>query len=540
MKTNGVFETQINLKKNQGIAWCEYQGISHKIYVKGYAFDSDLFLEKRDLALLFDNTVKNTSVAKQEVKLCDLLKRINGNFALVIKNEQWLFAAVDRIRSFPLFYGNLKGNFFLSDNAAWVKEQIGDKEPDPLSVKELMFTGYVTGKDTLFTNVKQIQAGQYLWFSNMPGQVGPKTQSYYEWIHGDYFDAAEKELCDEMDCMHMRVFKRLIDSTKGKTIVVPLSGGYDSRLVITMLKRLGRNNVACFSYGRQGNWESEISRKVAEKLGYPWHFVPYSFKSWRKWFRTPERLEYSNYAAELCSIPLSQDWPAVWMLKERGVIPVDAVFVPGHTGDFISGGHVPECWGTESNPSLDLLLNAIWETHYRLWKADIKLFKHLADKIKKQLYDDDFDSIDKIASAFEYQDWQEYHAKYIVNTNRTYEFWGYDWRTPLWDNESMEFWGRVMLKHRIKKKLYKIYLSAFFNKFEIDFRITKKLFERSFLRILSNPALGRYSISDYLRCRKMYNNFSPVSLWHSIKKTMDLRTLGCYIFLSELSDFSRD
>jgi asparagine synthase (glutamine-hydrolysing) len=58
--------------------------------------------------------------------------------------------------------------------------------------------------------------------------------------------------------------------------VVPLSGGLDSRIIVAMLKRLGVEDVICFTYGKKGNREAEISRQVAEALGYRWYFVEYT------------------------------------------------------------------------------------------------------------------------------------------------------------------------------------------------------------------------------------------------------------------------
>ncbi len=53
-----------------------------------------------------------------------------------------------------------------------------------------------------------------------------------------------------------------------------LSGGLDSRTVAANAKkRLGANDVICVSYGRKGCREAEISKRVAEALGYEWIFI---------------------------------------------------------------------------------------------------------------------------------------------------------------------------------------------------------------------------------------------------------------------------
>ncbi|WP_269848621.1 asparagine synthase-related protein [Methanosarcina horonobensis] len=55
----------------------------------------------------------------------------------------------------------------------------------------------------------------------------------------------------------------------------------------------------------------------------------------------------------------------------------------------------------------------------------------------------------------EYFDSNERQAKFIINSVRVYEFFGYEWRIPLWDAELMEFFLRVPIEHRINRNLYK-------------------------------------------------------------------------------------
>ena len=43
--------------------------------------------------------------------------------------------------------------------------------------------------------------------------------------------------------------KKLSKSCEGKQIAIPLSGGYDSRLIASGLHKIGFKNVICFSYG---------------------------------------------------------------------------------------------------------------------------------------------------------------------------------------------------------------------------------------------------------------------------------------------------
>jgi len=164
-----------------------------------------------------------------------------------------------------------------------------------------------------------------------------KTERYYRFVHEYEQEVGIDELMAQHDQVLIRIFNRLIEIANGRAIVVPLSGGYDSRLIVLMLKRLGYENIITFTYGRPGNKESEVSRKVAELLGLQWEFVPYSNEDWYRWYNSSERKDYSKLAGNSCSLPHIQDWPAVWQLKNKNLIPGDCIFVPGHSGDLPAG-----------------------------------------------------------------------------------------------------------------------------------------------------------------------------------------------------------
>jgi asparagine synthase (glutamine-hydrolysing) len=229
-----------------------------------------------------------------------------------------------------------------------------------------------------------------------------------------------------------------------------------------MLKRLGVDNVICFSYGVKGNRESEISRQVAVALGYTWHFVEITKKVWYHCYHSDEIQEIERYAGNLTSLPFLQDYCAVKVLKEEGKIPNNSVFVPGHTGDMISGGHIPNnIW--EKPPNCSQFINHTFQRHYVLWKWNKKesnvLTKILQQRIQKSIGEVDVHDTESLANAIEYFNFYQRQAKFIVNSVRVYEFFGYNWRIPLWDSKLIDFFLKIPLDFRINQNLYKKYAS---------------------------------------------------------------------------------
>jgi asparagine synthase (glutamine-hydrolysing) len=385
-----------------------------------------------------------------------------------VNNEgESFFAAVDRIRSIPLFYAIVDGHIYISDDAYWVSDQLGINDYDELSVAEFLLTGYVTGKETLRPKVKQIQAGEVLIAQEIP-EPHVITEHYYRYLPKSYFRDQEKSLFTNWEAVLIRAFRRLVYSVDGRPIVIPLSGGYDSRLIAIMLKRLHYDNVICFSYGKPGNWESKVSEYVARKLGFRWEFVPYSLKKWYEWFHSDECEKYIRYADGLVSVAHLQDWPAVWEMKKQGLIPENSVFVPGHTV-FSCGDPMPAEIEAEQ-VGLNKLVHAIFRKHYNLWHLQRlrnmlswqmpieELRSKLERKITSLIGDTTCVTQEEAANAYGCWEWQESEAKFICNSVRVYEFWGYEWRMPLWDAEIMSFWERLPLRYRLRKRFHKMYV----------------------------------------------------------------------------------
>jgi len=447
----------IHLEHNQYRKYHEKDGI----IFTGSVFLNDSLCEP-------DKFCEMVKDRETEPEFIETIKKLNGFFAIAVhKGENELFAAVDRVRSIPLFYGQRGNDFFLSDSAEWIRQQVGNTEIDPLAREEFLLTGYVTGLDTLFLDVKQLQAGEALSVQDDGEKLNVKTIRYYQYIHK--YDAQNKlsmeELMEKHDQVLLRVFNRLIKIADGRPIVIPLSGGYDSRLIVLMLKRLGYKNIITFSYGRPGNKESEVSRKVAESLGLRWEFVEYSNELWHEWYHSDEYNRYAIFADGLASLPHIQDWPAVWQLKNNKIIPNDSIFVPGHSADLLAGSRSKSVPGLYVNRAIDIpqTIAAILKYHYSLFdwtKRRYELEPLFIEKIKQTL--GCLEQFPDGASAFESWDIAERQSKFIINSLRVYEFWGYNWWMPFWDYEYMKFWCSVPLEYRIDKSFYNEYVERLY------------------------------------------------------------------------------
>jgi asparagine synthase (glutamine-hydrolysing) len=417
---------------------------------RGSAHLDESFLEARDIAATLEGC------ASREAWV-DTVRRLNGSFAAVTARGNSLVAAVDRLRSIPLFYAIERDDFFLSDSAHCVMQACQRREMDTVAGSEFELTGYVTGGETLFAGLLQLEAGAALCFDASKTSA-PERSHYHEFRHRDHFREAGHALISRLESVHAAVFRRLLQGCGQRPIVIPLSGGYDSRLIGVSLRDLGARDVVCYSYGVPGNWESRISRELATYLGFRWEFVPYSAELWRAWSATDRFAEYFREAGNLSSVPHIQDWPAVLELQREARIHPGSIFVPGHSGDFLAGSHIPKAFADRATITRREVLDALQASHYSLWdwppsarKGLKELFDHRIESVTGPIADG---TSEEAADTFERWDLQERQAKFICNSMRVYEFFGFEWRLPLFDHELMDFWSRVPMGLRLGRKLY--------------------------------------------------------------------------------------
>ena len=513
-------DVEIHLE-NHYFPWTETEGNNLKCWLKGDLFYKDTILEGPGILSLFSSLPSSSGIYHDALK--DLLLGFNGTFALVIETRDSLLCVVDRIRSIPLFYAKTDTQFILSDDAnsirALIKPQFNENNG-----AEFLVTGYVTGRETLFNGIFQIQAGEYLSFTRKDSHF--TTSVYHRFWHDNFFPDSEEELLKRLDAVFVHVFQRLIASTKGKglQIVVPLSGGLDSRIIVAMLKRLGVDDVICFSYGQKENNEVKISKKVAEALGYQWYFVELTNDKWYQCYHSDEMSAFNLYAGNLASLPHIQDFLALQELQKEGTIPQKSVFIPGHCGNLIAGDCLPGNF-PEMLPNNGQFITRALQEHYLLWpwneSENRELEKIFRERIQQAVGDIDIHDADSLANTLEYFNCNERQAKFIVNSVRVYEFFGYTWRIPLWDAE--DFFLKVPLKYRMRYGDHYLYIKYAEKVLFIDNRKKlwdidcttklqynpKKTFKKKCEKIIdNNKMLRRHWLQYYFLKRRLfaYNN----------------------------------
>ena len=125
--------------------------------------------------------------------------------------------------------------------------------------------------------------------------------------------------------------------------------------------------------------------------------------------------------------------------------------------------HIPSTLA-EARPNADseadwrTVVDAAIEKHFDLWgvlKTPDRLSR-IEELLRRDLMDsgvEEFTGIPAFA-LFEALEYKNRQSKYVVAGQRTYEWHGFDWRLPLWDNAFIDFWQRVPLAEKLGQKLF--------------------------------------------------------------------------------------
>lgn len=389
--------------------------------------------------------------------LNELLLQLSGFYSFVFIDKDRVVSAVDRIRSRPLFYALQNNTLYLSDSAPWIVEQLEATKVNLLAEKELQQAGYVSGENTLIEELLQIPAGSLLVLSENFYRI----QNYYRFVpSNNNQEVSQADLYSELDQAMKESITQLIAYANGRQLVVPLSGGYDSRAIVLYLKELNYTNVLTFTFGKSSSEEVVISKQVADALDFKWHFVEYNRKLWRSMSSTNYFNDFLSFISSFVSVPNVQVFPALKYLTDNNIISPDAILVPGHTGDFVSGGHIPrQLLNLPAQGNTHSIVKAIIARHYKS-KSKIDLTKELEEKLSIQVdyLQQNIPEALPAVSLFEAWEYNERQAKFIVNSNRYYDFFNLDWWMPLWHNSVTGFWVEAPLVSRLGSTLWQDFL----------------------------------------------------------------------------------
>ena len=528
-------------------------------WFKGYLFD-----------MSFDDVVQPVSVfisniSKYKEDLSNFLSNIRGHYSFVIYMGDVLIAVVDKVCTIPLFYAETDNQILIGNSATVIKDSICSSgcSFNDSSVLEISMSGYTIGDKTLYNSIHQITAGEYMCIHNSRIH----KQYYHTYSPWKTRTRTESLLKKELTSVLIDVMDRLALSVKNKRVVVPLSAGYDSRLIVSGLKQAGVKDVLCVSYGRAKSFEVSAAKNIASKLGYDFKHVNYDSSYIRNYYNSDEYSKFKSCFDRKNSVEFVQDMSAISFMHANSELDKNSVIINGMTGDYISGSHILHVFSPyvahnrnmsrDNNANLfDMAMMEYVQKHYNLWDtlSNNNNNNKIIDNILIFLEDrvPGFNNFDNMYAIFEFLEFYGRQSKFVLKGQEVYDYYGYDWRLPLWDSVFIDFWQSVPLDYKYSQKLYKdvlvennwgnVWNNIPLNKKTINplwirpVRFLSKIlfsplekkqwhqFERNVLEYWMDDSYGskRYPYSRFLLDKKGHRNILSFRTEDYIKKHVDL------------------
>ncbi|MDR2621139.1 MAG: hypothetical protein LBC48_00985 [Dysgonamonadaceae bacterium] len=437
---------KIDLTHNRGYKWfCR-----NNVFVKGYIFTpgNQLLREEK----LIDYFLKTVSFAGFQEKV----KQANGLFSVVMGHGDSLWAAIDHARSFPLFYHCNGDSFFITDNPGSLKSYSIPLVLDKNNAVIFSHSGFTTGNRTLLKDIFQLQAGECLCYENNT----LKTEFHTVFLTKTFYDKSREALKADLKNVLEAVGKRMAEALNGRPVAIPLSGGFDSRLVAYLLKKNHYENVLCYTFGVKNNVETGNAKRTAANLGYDFCFIDYEKYKDVNLSHDPILNDYADFASSYSAVFAEQDFLAVRELAQLHKLSKDVVFIPGNSGA-VAGDLLTREMDNHFSFT-DFLVEKVFAYVYP-YKNDLKI-------IRKEI--EYLDNLSEKAPPYlVYEDWRfrETTAKFGYQASKVWDYFGYEYLLPLADKDLFDFFIHTPFQHKYDKNLYKELLSELFSEFNIYF-----------------------------------------------------------------------
>lgn len=384
------------------------------------------------------------------------LKREQKAFGVIMRFDDYLFAACDRVQSYPIFWEQCRGGLVVSADPRYFRSEHYRGRLCTKLLPLFKASGYSLGSNTMVQGVKRIRPGESIIHDGGGDVV---SERYYLYMpHFSENSEASKSLRDELGDVLDEIVTSLISDADGRPIVLPLSAGFDSRLLLGKLVEHGAaDNLITFSYGAPGNMEAGEAKKFADQVGASWFFVAPD-KSDVEEYKCGELREYLRFSGGIHTTSAVTEYFALKKMAENGYAGDQVLYINGQSGDFLTGGHL------FVEPDIDAYLDRIMAKHFGL--LTVGAASPIRKEFKKVLLG--WAGENDIAEANQEGflphrfhllfEWQERQSTYVVNQQRAYDWFGIQWSLPLWHPKLMDFYERVPLEGQIKQKLYMDYL----------------------------------------------------------------------------------
>jgi hypothetical protein len=229
-----------------------------------------------------------------------ILNSSNGVFFILIKDKirnRWIFFP-DLYACKKIFYMQKGKMIYLTDFLYKFKSLLNTRdEIDTISIGLFLMYGYIPGNDTLYRCVKSLKPFTYVEYKDDKLNEYPYYHFEFAEINMSYREAVQ----DTVKLLEQRLLCLTRDF---KTILVPLSGGRDSRFLLALtLKHFRKEQITTFTFGQKGTMDFEIGKGFAKKFKLDSILMPFHPRDYFERYVKPATPYKNGIVNHACNSP---------------------------------------------------------------------------------------------------------------------------------------------------------------------------------------------------------------------------------------------
>lgn len=225
-----------------------------------------------------------------------------------------------------MYVAEVHGGFVFSNNFGLISDLLSSAlVANKFGIVSELFLGYVPDEQTIFKNITLIPAGSVIELS----KKGFVTITERSFNYGNkYQSLSDEEKFEELDAHFTRIFEHHFKPFQ-HSMLLSLSGGYDSRFALALLDKAGIK-TPCYTFGNIDSLEIERAIYYAEQVNLETTVFEIPEADWNVWGRCIKKLGNTGMLQW-------SGWAETWLnlLRDKG----NSVLI-GYYGDALSGKHL--------------------------------------------------------------------------------------------------------------------------------------------------------------------------------------------------------
>lgn len=250
-----------------------YEDDTKIVLLDGVVFNIDELkkeYDKNEWRDVFDTIIQN-----DEKRFMDKLR---GSFAGVVlfKRDNSINAFTCHMGEHPIYYYKNDSRIIIASHVEFIARLVRAEGhylgPNLGACYEMLMTGSCLNTNTIYSNVRRVPAGRYLYLSGITEEI----VFYHKFENIPEHEYTLDECIERGDKLFRQAVDRIFRKSKeyGYQPECDLSGGLDSRMATWVAHDLGYKNVLNICYCVKNHLDNTISEKISNDLGNKYFFLP--------------------------------------------------------------------------------------------------------------------------------------------------------------------------------------------------------------------------------------------------------------------------